>query len=494
MAPMCINGVFSGSITLYFRTTHEFNTTELRVITALANLASSAVTNAELYEQQAKLREEAERNAQRSALLAQASVALGASLDYKTTLRDVARLAVPQFADWSAVDIITAEGQLERLAVHHIDPEKIALAKELWDRYPTDMSSDRGLANVLRTGEPELYSEITDEMVVAGARDEEHLQLLRRVGLRSAIVAPLRVRRRVLGALTFASAESARRYSKDDLDMAMHLAERSALAIENSHLFAAAERERAEAQASAAALRRSNEELEQFAYVSSHDLQEPLRNIASYAQLLASRYRGRLDSDADEFIDYIVDGARRMSGLIQDLLTYSRLIRTGPSPIAPVNAEHALNAAVNNLRKAIRESQAVITHDPLPTVLGRDVQIAQVFQNLIGNAIKYRGAEQPKIHISADMHSDECILSVSDNGIGIDPAYHTRIFGLFKRLHGRNVPGTGIGLATCKKIVEQHGGRIWVESNPGAGATFRFSLPAESEHGAEPSLEAERAG
>ena len=204
------------------------------------------------------------------------------------------------------------------------------------------MSGDSALASVFRTGEPELYSDIPDEMLVAAAIDDDHLRLLRNVGLRSAIIAPLRVRRRVLGALTFASAESGRRYTKDDLAMAMHLAERAALAIENAHLFAAAERERSEAQAAAEALRRSNEELEQFAYVSSHDLQEPLRNIASYAQLLASRYRGRLDSDADEFIDYIVDGARRMSGLIQDLLTYSRLIRTGAyshyaseRPVAP---------------------------------------------------------------------------------------------------------------------------------------------------------------
>jgi PAS domain S-box-containing protein len=481
MAPLFIRQAFSGAITLYFRTTHDFAENEVRVITALANLASSAMTNAELYEEQARLREQAELNAQRSSLLARASVALGSSLDFHTTLRDVARLAVPAFADWCSVDILSPDGGIERLAVEHVDPAKIAAATQLRNRYPVDLSRPHGLGRVLQSGRAELYPEITGEMLAAAAQDDQHLQLLREVGLCSAIIAPLRARSRVLGAMTFASAESGRRFGDADLATAMHLAERAALAIDNSRLLAEAERERAEAQQSAAALRRSNEELEQFAYVSSHDLQEPLRNVASYAQLLASRYRGRLDADADEFIGYIVDGARRMSGLIQDLLMYSRLIRTGPAPRERVPADSALDSALLNLQKSIRESHAVITRDPLPVVLGHFVQISQVFQNLIGNAIKYRSEEEPKIHVSAEIQSGECVFSVSDNGIGIDPAYHTRIFGLFKRLHGRNIPGTGIGLATCKKIVEQHGGRIWLESQPGKGSIFRFSLPLHSE-------------
>jgi PAS domain S-box-containing protein len=226
-------------------------------------------------------------------------------------------------------------------------------------------------------------------------------------------------------------------------------------------------------------LKRSNEELQQFAYVASHDLQEPLRMVASYTQLLASRYKGRLDSDADEFIAYAVDGANRMQGLIQDLLAYSRA-GTNAKAIREVSSENALKSAIKNLRATIQESAAVVTHDSLPAITADETQLAQVFQNLIGNAIKYRGAEVPRVHLSATKNGgDEWIFSVRDNGLGIDPQYFERIFILFQRLHGQNeFNGTGIGLAICKKILERLGGRIWVDSQLEKGSTFYFSLPA----------------
>ena len=239
------------------------------------------------------------------------------------------------------------------------------------------------------------------------------------------------------------------------------------------------ERKRAEQEAERRAeeLARSNAELEVFAYVASHDLQEPLRMVASYTQLLARRYKGKLGSDADEFIGFAVDGATRMQTLIQDLLSYSRVTSRGKA-LQPTETRIACDAALKNLQTAIQESSAAVNVGPLPAALGDEAQLTQLFQNLIGNAIKYRNHRQPKIDVAARGNGDEWIFSVQDNGIGIDPQYFQRIFQMFQRLHTRkDYAGTGIGLAVCRKIVERHGGRIWVESAPGEGSTFFFTLP-----------------
>ncbi|MFZ0847168.1 MAG: PAS domain S-box protein [Pseudolabrys sp.] len=224
-------------------------------------------------------------------------------------------------------------------------------------------------------------------------------------------------------------------------------------------------------------LNRSNEELGQFAYIASHDLQEPLRMVASYTQLLARRYKGKLDSDADEFIAFAVDGASRMQRLIQDLLLYSR-VQTKGMELRETSSEDAFERALRNLRGSIQESGAVVTHEALPNVQADEMQLAQLFQNLVGNAIKYQGSGIPKIHVSAKMNGgNKWMFSVKDNGIGIDAQYFDKIFGMFQRLHKREeFAGTGIGLAICKKIVERHGGNIAVESQPGHGSTFSFAL------------------
>jgi signal transduction histidine kinase len=230
-------------------------------------------------------------------------------------------------------------------------------------------------------------------------------------------------------------------------------------------------------QRSVVELTRSNNDLQQFAYVASHDLQEPLRMVGSYTQLLARRYKGKLDKDADDFIGYAVEGAERMQKLIQDLLAYSR-VNTQGKKFEPTNCNRVLEEALRNLRLLIEENHAVVTHDPLPIVKGDDTQLEQLFRNLIGNAIKFRGDAPPRVHVGVRSAGREWTFSVRDNGIGVDPQFADRIFVLFQRLHTRSrYPGTGIGLAVCKRIVERHGGRIWVDSDSQEGATFLFTIP-----------------
>jgi PAS domain S-box-containing protein len=727
--------------------------------------------------------------------LVKASEILSSSLDYRETLASVARLAVPHLADWCVVDVLEDDGSLQRLAAEHEDPEKVALARDLQERYPPDPDAPYGIHHVVRAGEPELIPEIPEATLDEIARDDEHRELLRKLGLKSYMVVPLAARGRMLGAISLVSAESGRRYGQADLELAEDLARRAALAVDNARLYEEAQREiserervegslrRAEARyralvehipavtyvetlderdrqteliyvspqiedlfgysaeewtanpdlfvqllhpedrervlaedertertgepfreeyrqytrdgrlvwvrdeavlvrdengrpmywqgiifdltehkrveealreqneylqslhettlglverldptdllrgileraaalvgtphgyvyledpdggnlvmrlgaglfngyvgqriapgeglagkvfergeplavddygiwegrievfpetiravagvplrsgsrvtgvlalcyadadrrfgeqemgllsrfadlASVALvnawlhdsarrelaarerterelaalvdeLRRSNADLEQFAYVASHDLQEPLRMVSSFTQLLARRYEGKLGPDADEFIGFAVDGANRMQKLINDLLQYSRVGTRGKA-FAPTDTTQVFEAVRANLRRAIEESGAEVTSGELPVVMGDDVQLTQLFQNLIGNAIKFRGEAPPEVRVEAELQDDLWRFSVSDNGIGIEPEFRERIFVIFQRLHGgTDYSGTGIGLAVCKKIVERHGGTIWVEPEPGKGSTFYFTL------------------
>ena len=223
-------------------------------------------------------------------------------------------------------------------------------------------------------------------------------------------------------------------------------------------------------------LRRSNEDLQHFAYVVVHELNEPLRNVATYVQLLARKYEGRLDAEADEFISFTVEGVKRIQSFIQDVLSFSQA--TNPdTKYAQISCDAALATALFGLQRSIDEAGAVVTSEPLPTLIGNDMRLSMVFKNLIGNALKYRGTEPPRIHVGATRHGDEWLFSVRDNGIGIEQKYWDTIFGMFKRLHIREHAGTGVGLALCKKIIENHGGQIWVQSEPNRGSTFYFTLP-----------------
>lgn len=275
-------------------------------------------------------------------------------------------------------------------------------------------------------------------------------------------------------------AEEELRRAHDELDDRVHQRTRELKEVNRSLQTEIAERKRAEESLKHAVddLARSNKELEQFAYVASHDLQEPLRTVASYVELLERRYKGQLDDKADRYIAFAVDGAHRMSTLINDLLAYSR-VGTRGKDFVKVDLAALFSKVTSDLKVAASESGAMITADQLPAVIGDESQLVQLFQNLIGNAIKFKKEDEPpRIHLSAESKKSEWIFGIHDNGIGIEPRFYDRIFTIFQRLHTKEeYPGTGVGLAICKRIVERHGGRMWLESKPGEGSTFFFTLP-----------------
>lgn len=311
-----------------------------------------------------------------------------------------------------------------------------------------------------------------------------HRKFIQQFAAKANLVVPILVRQGIWGLLVAHQCAAPRRWNNFETELLKQLANQIGIALSQAQLL---EKETQQSQE----LARSNAELEQFAYVASHDLQEPLRMVTSYLQLLERRYKNQLDTNADQFINYAVDGARRMQTLINDLLNYSRVSTRG-QPFMGVNCSIVLEQAIANLQIAIEDSKAIVTHDPLPEVMADATQLIQVFQNLIGNAIKFCRHQQPRIHIGVAKPDgnlngeslnvipsvDEWLFWVRDNGIGLESQYAERIFIIFQRLHGRDkYSGTGIGLAICKKIIERHGGRIWVESKLGEGSTFYFTIP-----------------
>jgi PAS domain S-box-containing protein len=327
-------------------------------------------------------------------------------------------------------------------------------------------------------------------LVVEDLSTTEGLRTFKKEEMRSAIIVPITTADETLGVIEFGS-RVPRKFRPDELRLLEAIGNQIGIAVQKARLFEETERRNREIKLAkeklekvnsaltvqAAELARSNTELQHFAYIASHDLQEPLRMVASYMQLLARRYKGKLDQDADEFIGFAVDGATRMQALINALLTYSR-VGTKAKKFEPTDCEEVLDGVLAGLRAAVEDSGAVITRDPLPTVTADVTQLGQLFQNLIGNGIKFHGAEPPRIHIACRKNGQGWVFSIRDHGIGFDAKYAERIFVMFQRLHAKGeYPGTGIGLAVCKKIVERHGGEIWVESQPGQGATFYFTIP-----------------
>ncbi|MBV8817978.1 MAG: PAS domain S-box protein, partial [Acidobacteriaceae bacterium] len=476
--PLWVHGRTAGTVAFYSKSPHIFDESEVRIASALGNLAASALSTAELYERQLELREAAQVAERRSAFLAEAGALLSSSLDYDSTLKSVANLAIPLFADWASVELVADDGKLRRIAVVHRDPHKLRLASEFAKRFAPREDDLSSMA--LRTGKSFLIEEVSEELILQRARDAEHASLLQQLGLKSIIVVPMLAGARSLGIITFVTAESGRVYSQTDLQTAEELARRASVALEHARLYKQSQEDQGELKLRNQELRRANDDLNQFAYSASHDLQEPLRMVQAYSQLLQRRYGSQLDDTARSYIEYAVEGARRLEALLRDMLIYTQAASVQDKDCGSVDANEVLQKALANLESAVSEAQAEIVTAELPRIKMQEVHLLQLFQNLLGNALKYRAAGQPRITVSVEPQGPSWLFSIKDNGIGIAPEYQRQIFGLFKRLHSAEAyPGTGVGLALCQKIVERYGGEIWVESAVGNGSTFFFTLPAE---------------
>jgi PAS domain S-box-containing protein len=466
--PLRIHGRASGTLTFYYRQPRKFSKTEVRVASALANLSGSAITTAELYEEQSRMRAEAEAAERRAKLLAEASTLLASSLDYEATLAQVAGLAVPDLADWCAVDILGEDKSIIRLAVAHADPAKVEWANELQRRYPPDPNDERGVPSVLRTGKSELYPVIPDELLVASARDEEHLQIMREMGFTSAMIVPLSVRGRTFGAITFVTAESKRRYEEPDLAFAEDLGRRAAVAIENARLYRDAQE--------------SNRLKDEFLATVSHELRTPLTAMLGWAHLLRGR---QLDEkNAAHALETIERNARSQAQLIDDLLDVSRII-TGKLrlDVRPVDPSSFIESAIEAVRPAaeakdIRIQKVMDTG--LVSVAGDPARLQQVVWNLLSNAIKFT-PKGGRVQVRLERVNSHIEIAVSDTGAGIEPEFLPHVFERFRqadqtttRQHG----GLGWGLAIVRHLVELHGGAVQAQSpGEGQGATFIVMLP-----------------
>jgi len=404
---------------------------------------------------------------------------LGSDDSLGDAIRGIMRVMCERL-DWACAarwSLDEAQNRLHCIETWSIDDERIRAFLDMSRRETFVPGTTGMIRRVLTTGESVWIADIADK--------EDFLRgpMAISAGLRGAFALPVRMGDKVLGAIEFFGREP-RHPDRWLLQITVAIGNLIGQLMARRQAEAAMRDAFQELEHKTLELTRSNEELQQFAYVASHDLQEPLRMISSYTQLLGRRYADRFDGDAKEFMGFIVDGAARMKQLIEDLLAYSR-VGTRGKEFEEVDRGASLARALANLRASQEASGAVITHDAMPKVLADGAQLSQVFQNLIGNAIKFHGEEPPRIHVGAEVRDTVWVFTVKDNGIGLDTQYADRIFMMFQRLHNKaEYPGTGIGLAIVKKIVERHGGRIWVESKPGKGSSFGFTLARQHTNGA----------
>ena len=454
-------------------------------------------TNTDIHEQR--------RRAQSQAFLSKATKELSSSLEYKKTLASITKLCVPEVADWCTVDLIDPNGTtIEQVAVAHVDPNKVAMAKQFRARNPVKTSDPSGVAEVIRTGKVEFYPQIDSALLESTIDDPVTLKLLKSLQLRSIIIAPIIVKGKSAGAITFIASESGNSYDESDCRIAEELADRVSLAVSNSMLYREAQdelgrrtllekeliNERNSLEERVArrteqlnelnvSLERSNQELQDFAYVASHDLQEPLRKIQAFGDILQSEFGGTL-GDGSEYLKRMNAAATRMSRLIEDLLVFSRVTTRPPMP-RKVDLNATAEDVLSDLENRITRTSGTVDIGPLPVVLADPTHMHQLFQNLIGNGLKFHRENVPPVVTVRSRSLPDlpgvAEITVEDNGIGFDKKYADRIFGVFQRLHGRGTyEGTGIGLAVCRKIVERYGGTITAEGKPGKGSKFIVRL------------------
>jgi PAS domain S-box-containing protein len=470
VVPLWIHGQAAGSLAFYYRAPRRFATIEVQLASALANIAAAAIGNAELYEEQRQLRLAAEQAQRRLAFLAEASHVLAATLEYETTLQNLARLTVPELADWAIIDLVGPDGQLELVAVAHRDPDLVALARHVRERYPPDPDAPGGIWTALRSGNPALVAEINDAMLAAAARDAEHLALMRRLALAAVLYVPVRIREQPIGVLTLCMAESGRHYGPADVALAEEMARRAGLAIDNARLYTEAQ----------AAIRLR----EEFLSIASHELKTPLTGLQLQVQMLARLAdQGTLATLPAARLMSMLQRAegqtKRLGKLINSLLDLSRL-QAGRLELELANVD--LAAVTRDVVELFQPELAaagsrLVLHAATPVIghWDRD-RVDQIISNLLANAIKY-GRGRP-IEVRVVQEGAMATLEVLDEGIGIAPEHQGRIFERYERAVGANAySGFGLGLYIARQIVEELGGAITVSSRPGAGATFRVALP-----------------
>jgi signal transduction histidine kinase len=455
--PLMVRGTPVGILNVSTHRPMPFEEQEVELLKAIGNVVGVALENARLFgESQARNRE---------------LQTLQAISDTIIDSRDV-RVMMQGILD-KAFEI----GAFDLGVVRLLEPDRVEPVASRGYQDPLNVESHRKKLSDFSTGFATDRVMEYQTVQVLDVRRASGTRTFKREGVCTLVAIPLRSQDEVLGVIQLGS-RAPRDFQESELRILDAIGGQAGIAIQKARLYEESRRAQAALAENAAELARSNTELQHFAYIASHDLQEPLRMVASYVQLLARRYKGKLDPDAEDYIAFAVDGATRMQALINALLSYSR-IGTKSKAFQPTDCDEVFGTALKNLQVAIAESRATVTSGRLPTVLGDGTQLAQLFQNLIANAIKFRGDKAPVVRVSAEQQGNEWLFSFRDEGIGIDPQYSERIFVIFQRLHSKEeYPGTGIGLALCKKIVERHGGRIWVESEPGRGSDFRFTIPA----------------
>ncbi len=475
VCPMRLGTDRAGTLVFYYRTRHAFSDIDIQASQALANLAAAALTTADLYEQQTAQKNEAEYARRQAAFLADATTILSESLDYGQTLGAVARLAVPEIADWCAVDIIDPTGTLQRLAVAHVDQVKVALAQALHDRYPTDPDVPGGVHQVIRTGRPTMMGEIPPGLITAAARDDEHRQLLSQLNVTSYMCVPLTSTSGTLGAMTFAFGESGRRYTERDLAFAQDVAARAALAIENAFAY-----------------RRSNEAnrlKDEFLATLSHELRTPLNAILGYAQMLNM---GMLDGDRQtNAVSVLTRNAESLRQIIDDVLDVSR-ITSGKLRLSMRSVElpEILENAIATVRPAADAKGVAMelsVAPSIPPVWGDPDRLQQVVWNLLSNAVKFTPGGG-HVQLRLERNASGVRIIVTDDGRGIEPTFLPHIFERFRQADSRfsrEHGGLGLGLAIVRELIELHGGTVSASSaGLGRGATFEIRLPTVMSQGA----------
>lgn len=468
-------------------------------------------TNTDIHEQK--------RQSQNQNFLLEVTEELSKSLSYRETLETITNLCVPEVADWCSIDLLDHKGGFEQVALAHVNPAKVEMAREFRKRNPMRIDDPTGVPQAVRSGETEAYLHIDNAMLEAGIDDADTLQIMKSLQLHSIVVAPIHIKGKPAGAISFITSESGIYYTENDVQMVEDIASRISLAITNALLFEEVQAEldrsqkleralveekealesrvksrtrqlqetneglEAEVERRRSAeieLQRSNQELQDFAYAASHDLQEPLRKIQAFGDILENEFSDQLGEGA-EYLSRMHAAAGRMSKLIEDLLAFSRVTTKQPEP-SKIDLNDILDDVISDLENRIKTTNGTVHVDELPVVLADPTHMRQLFQNLIGNALKFhREGVDPEVKVSCSTSkSDDSMyeIIISDNGIGFDKKYAERIFGVFQRLHGRDsYEGTGIGLAICRKIVTRYGGTITAEGMSEKGTTFTINLP-----------------